>query len=159
MAEKKLSPAERFKEMLDALKEQDSFYVDGAKVELSEQIYVAMEEKGISEAELSRRLGVSRAYVNKILQGSANLTIESLVKIGRALGREFRFEFSEPKITSRCVGSERLCESSSTLRKREIEKDCQGKSPGMTSLISTEDHRRTIRKSSARHSRRSRLRL
>ena len=97
MAEKKLSPAERFKEMLDALKEQDSFHVDGAKVELSEQIYVAMEEKGMSEAEFSRRLGVSRAYVNKILQGSANLTIESLVKIGRALGREFSFEFLAPK--------------------------------------------------------------
>lgn len=93
MADNKLSPAERFKEMLDAAKEKDSFHVDAAKLELSEQIYIVMEEKGVSEAELSRRLAVSRAYVNKILQGSANLTIESLVKIGRALETEFKFAF------------------------------------------------------------------
>lgn len=97
MAEKKLSPAERFKEMLNAAKEQDSFHVEAAKVELSEQIYIVMEEKGVSEAELSRRLQVSRAYINKILRGNANLTIESLVKIGRALGTEFKFAFGRSR--------------------------------------------------------------
>ncbi len=97
MAKNEKSVAEQFKEMLERAKERDSYHVEAAKFEISEQVYVAMEEKGITEAELSRRLGVSRAYVNKILQGSANLTIESLVKIGRALGREFRFEFFEPK--------------------------------------------------------------
>ncbi len=97
MAKEEKSVAEQFKEMLEMAKKRDSYHVEAAKFELSEQIFVAMEEKGISEAELSRRLGVSRAYVNKILQGSANLTIESLVKIGRALGREFRFEFLAPK--------------------------------------------------------------
>jgi transcriptional regulator with XRE-family HTH domain len=95
--QRKLTGGERFKAMLDRAEQRESFHVDGAKLELCEQIYVAMEENGVSEAELSRRLGVSRAYVNKILQGSANLTIESLVKIGRALGREFRFEFLEPR--------------------------------------------------------------
>jgi transcriptional regulator with XRE-family HTH domain len=92
MQRKKLTVAEEFKTMLDELKERDSFHIDGAKVELSEQIYIAMQDSGVSEAELSRRLGVSRAYVNKILKGTANLTIESLVKIGRALGGEFKFE-------------------------------------------------------------------
>jgi transcriptional regulator with XRE-family HTH domain len=38
---------------------------------------------------------VSRAYVNKILQGSTNFTIETLVKIGIALGSQFKFEFVE----------------------------------------------------------------
>ncbi len=97
MAKKEKSVAERFKEMLERAEKRDSYHVEAAKFELSEQIYTAMEEKGISEAEFSRRLGVSRAYVNKILQGNANLTIESLVKIGRALEREFKFEFSKPR--------------------------------------------------------------
>jgi transcriptional regulator with XRE-family HTH domain len=64
-----------------------------AKLEISEQVFQIMENKGISEAELARRLKVSRAYVNKILQGSTNFTIESLVKIGIALKAGFKFEF------------------------------------------------------------------
>lgn len=94
MIRKKLTAAERFQEMLAEAKQHDAFHVDAAKVELSEQIYIAMEEMGVTEAELSRRLGVSRAYVNKVLKGAANLTIESLVKIGRSLGCEFKFAFT-----------------------------------------------------------------
>ena len=97
MAEKKPTAAERFEKLLDASKEDGSYYIEGAKVELSEQIYLAMESAGVTEAELARRIGASRAYINKVLQGSTNFTIESLVKIGRALGREFKFEFFEPK--------------------------------------------------------------
>ena len=101
MIKKKLTAAERFQEMLDRAKQHDAFHVDGAKLELSDQIYAAMQEIGMSEAELSRQLGVSRAYVNKILKGSANLTIESLVKIGRSLGREFKFEFADPRVKAK----------------------------------------------------------
>jgi transcriptional regulator with XRE-family HTH domain len=103
MSDTKLKGAERFKAMLDRAKKSDRYWVDGAKIELSEQIFVAMQEVGMSEAELSRKLGVSRAYVNKILKGAANLTIESLVKVGRSLGREFKFEFASPKLSSRGV--------------------------------------------------------
>jgi transcriptional regulator with XRE-family HTH domain len=96
MAEKKLTAAERFNKLHEAAQKRDSYYIEAAKVELSEQIYVAMEDNGVSEAELARRIGASRAYVNKVLQGSTNFTIESLVKIGRALSREFTFEFAVP---------------------------------------------------------------
>ncbi len=98
MSAKKPTIAEEFQAMLEEMKQHDTYHVEAAKLEISEQVYVAMEEKGISEAELSRRLGVSRAYVNKILQGSANLTIESLVKIGRALGCELIIEFKKKRI-------------------------------------------------------------
>jgi transcriptional regulator with XRE-family HTH domain len=98
MQRKKLTVAEEFKTMLDELKERDSFHIDGAKVELAEQIYIAMEDSGVSEAELSRRLGVSRSYVNKVLKGTANLTIESVVKIARALDCEFTFELRDSRV-------------------------------------------------------------
>lgn len=93
MNSRKQTVAEQFEELHNRLKTRDSYHVNAAKFELSEQIFQAMEDKGVSGAELARRLGVSRAYVNKVLQGSANLTIESLVKIGRALDCEFKFEF------------------------------------------------------------------
>ena len=59
----------------------------------------------MTEAELARRLGTTRAYVNKILQGATNFTIESLIKIGGALDCELSLEFTvrtkkEPHSTS-----------------------------------------------------------
>ena len=101
MAEKKKpSAAQEFKEMLASAESRIDFKIDAAKLELSEQIYSAMEEAGISEAELARRLNVSRAYVNKILKGTANLTIESLVRIGTALGRKFEFNLQKTQKTN-----------------------------------------------------------
>lgn len=98
MKTKKKTAAERFEEMHNRQKLRDSYHVNAAKFELSEQIFQAMENKGISEAELSRRLNVSRAYINKVLQGDTNFTIETLVKIGIALDCEFKFEFVKKEV-------------------------------------------------------------
>ncbi|MBK8149887.1 MAG: helix-turn-helix transcriptional regulator [Acidobacteria bacterium] len=100
MAEnEKTSAAQEFNEMLASAESQVDFRIDAAKLELSEQICNAMEDSGVTEAELARRLGVSRAYVNKILKGTANLTIASLVKIGTAIGRDFEFRFGKSSNT------------------------------------------------------------
>jgi transcriptional regulator with XRE-family HTH domain len=93
MTDKKLTAAERFANLVNKQKQDGKLQIDAAKLELSEQIYQAMEKKGVTEAELSRRLGVSRAYVNKILQGNVNFTIETLIKIGLALEHKFDFQF------------------------------------------------------------------
>jgi len=75
--------------------EQDADYVlGGLKVEMSEKIYAAMENRGVSQAELARRLGKSRAYITKILQGNVNFTIETLSKISQALDCELNFTFA-----------------------------------------------------------------
>jgi len=98
MSSKKLTAAERFANLVKKQKQDGSLQIDEAKLELSEQIFQAMKNKGISEAELSRRLDVSRAYVNKVLQGDTNFTIETLVKIGLALECEFKFKFVEKEV-------------------------------------------------------------
>jgi transcriptional regulator with XRE-family HTH domain len=85
--------SERFADLFCSIEHSDAYHIEGAKVEISEQIYLAMEQQGISKAELARRLGKSRAYVTKILQGNANFTIESLVRIARVLGCKFDFQF------------------------------------------------------------------
>lgn len=96
MRNEKLTTAERFARLGQRLAGDGRLQIDAAKVELSEQIYTAMQDKRITEAELARRLGSSRAYINKVLQGATNFTVESLVKIGLALGLELRVEFFEP---------------------------------------------------------------
>ena len=76
---------EGFAELFNRLQDSEAYEVDALKVELCEQIYLIMEREGVTKAELARRLETSRAYITKLLQGSANLTLESLVKVARAL--------------------------------------------------------------------------
>lgn len=80
--------AKRFADLLQSVEQSDRFQIDGLKVEISEQIYLAMNQQGISNADLARRLGKSRAYVTKLLRGNTNFTLESLIRIGRALSNE-----------------------------------------------------------------------
>jgi transcriptional regulator with XRE-family HTH domain len=80
------NPGEGFSGLLDRLQNSEGYELDALKVELCEQIYLIMQREGVTKAELARRLKTSRAYITKLLQGSANLTLESLVKVARALG-------------------------------------------------------------------------
>jgi len=90
----KSNPKKQFTDLL-AKYEQDADYVlGGLKVEMSEKIYSAMETRGVSQAELARRLGKSRAYITKILQGNVNFTLETLSKISQALDCELNFIFA-----------------------------------------------------------------
>ncbi len=98
---KRETVSERFANLFESLEQSDTYHVDGAKLEISEQIYLAMEQQGVSNAELARRLGKSRAYITKVLQGNVNFTIESLVKIARALDHKFGFQFVPERATER----------------------------------------------------------
>ena len=40
-----------------------------------------MEEMGLSQKELSERMGCSPQYVNKLVKGSENLTLETIAKL------------------------------------------------------------------------------
>jgi transcriptional regulator with XRE-family HTH domain len=77
--------SEEFANMFQELEESGELTIEEIKVNIAEQIYLAMQEQDRSEAELARRLGCKPPYVNKILHGDTNFTIESLVKIGMAL--------------------------------------------------------------------------
>ncbi|MDQ7824985.1 MAG: helix-turn-helix transcriptional regulator [Candidatus Eremiobacteraeota bacterium] len=64
------------------------YRIEVLKIKVTEQICSLMKDKSISRAELARRLGSSRAYITKLLNGSANLTLETLVKIASSLDSE-----------------------------------------------------------------------
>ena len=74
-----------FTDMFRELEQAGDLYVEWAKIDVAEQISLAMKRRDVNKAKLARLLGKSRAYVTQILQGDANFTIESLVKIARAL--------------------------------------------------------------------------
>jgi transcriptional regulator with XRE-family HTH domain len=78
-----------FQELLGHIKDSEAWDKEVARDRISEQIHYAMIRQGVSKSELAGRLGKSRAYVTKILQGNVNFTIDTLVQIGRALGYRY----------------------------------------------------------------------
>ncbi len=45
-----------------------------------------MVEKKITKTDLAKKIGVSKAYITKVLRGEANFTVETMVKFSMALG-------------------------------------------------------------------------
>ena len=63
----------------------------GLKVAL--EIIKAREAKKISQRELANRLHTKQQTISRIEQGAQNLTIETLDRIARALGRSLQVKF------------------------------------------------------------------
>jgi transcriptional regulator with XRE-family HTH domain len=82
-----------FKEELESARKTFEFRLEKILLQLGEDICGLMRDQGLSRAEIAARLGVSRAYVTKLLNGNPNLTIKTLVKLSDALGREFVIHF------------------------------------------------------------------
>ena len=110
--DRKNNPKKVFADLLAKYEQDEDYQIDSLKVEIAEKIYLAMEKRGVSQAELARRLDKSRAYITKILQGNVNFTLETLAKISQALDCNLHFNFTEksrktkqpkpdPKTTSR----------------------------------------------------------
>ena len=75
-----------FRQYEDRYRDDPDFVLEGLIIELTDQIVVSMQEQGVSRAELAERLGVSRAYITKVLNGHGNMTLRTLVRLALALG-------------------------------------------------------------------------
>jgi len=67
-----------------------AFRLEAAKIEFTEEMVKRIDDLGISKSMLADRIGTSPAYVTKILRGSTNFTLESMVKIADALDADLR---------------------------------------------------------------------
>jgi transcriptional regulator with XRE-family HTH domain len=59
---------------------------------VAEQLSSQLEKQSLTRNDLAKRMGVSGAYVTKILNGNPNLTIKSLLKLSDALGQELAIQ-------------------------------------------------------------------
>lgn len=75
----------------DKLKEFEGdleFRTEEVIIEFTEKVVAAMRERDMSRVELAQRLGVSKSFVTKLLNGNPNLTIRTMVSLAAALGCE-----------------------------------------------------------------------
>ncbi len=61
-----------FKKLFNEAKERDTYWIGSAILDFTEGLHKMMEANGISRSELARRLGVSPAYITKVLRGNVN---------------------------------------------------------------------------------------
>ena len=78
---------------LKEFKDDVGFLLEKAILNFTEEICEQMEKKKVSRADLAKHLGVSRAFITKMLNGQPNLTIKTMVAIAHALDSEFHIEF------------------------------------------------------------------
>ena len=64
------------------------------QLEFIDRLIAEMDAQGVSAAELARRMGTSRAWVSKVLQGENNLTVASMGKLAFALGLRVRADLA-----------------------------------------------------------------
>lgn len=77
--------AEWFAELARKFENDPEYRVDELKLAFAEELTQMLDQRGIHQAELARRLGTSRAYITRIMKLNFNLTIETMAKIAIAL--------------------------------------------------------------------------
>jgi len=80
-----------YSEMLAEAARSVDYWQDVAQTDFARDMHLRMKEKGISAAELARRMGTSKAYVSQLLDGG-NFTLLTMVKVAMALGAVVRVQ-------------------------------------------------------------------
>jgi plasmid maintenance system antidote protein VapI len=63
--------------------------VETAKIGFTEELLALMEQKNVSRVQLASLLGVKPSRITALLRGSNNFTLETMVRICRALGAKY----------------------------------------------------------------------
>lgn len=90
-----------FKELLSEAKERDTYWAASIILDFTEGLHKLMEDNQVSRSDLARRLGVSPAYITKVLRGNVNFTVDSMVRLVRAVGGEVHVQVAPKTHTKR----------------------------------------------------------
>ncbi|MBN1424512.1 helix-turn-helix transcriptional regulator [Candidatus Fermentibacteria bacterium] len=91
---------EDYGSFIKRMEETPEYHAEIAAIGFTESLCALMAERGVSRAELARRLGTSQAYVTKILRGDANFTLTTMIRLVRALGADLNVSVSPRSATS-----------------------------------------------------------
>jgi len=68
---------------------QEEYAQTAALLDAANLISEAMEEKGINQTELARKLNVSRGYVSRLLSGHENMSIKNVARVLHIMGKKY----------------------------------------------------------------------
>jgi hypothetical protein len=76
-----------FKGLINEAKRRDTYWVASMILGFTEGLHNIMEANGITRSDLARRLGVSPAYITKVLRGNVNPSSPRHKRWGLPLGQ------------------------------------------------------------------------
>jgi plasmid maintenance system antidote protein VapI len=85
---------EWFSQQLEQHENDPVFLTERLILAINEKICRLMDEQNVGRAELARRLGVPRQFVTRMLNGTPNVTLLTLVKVATALGAQIEIQLS-----------------------------------------------------------------
>ena len=94
----KTSAQKWFEDTLTSLQGDVEFRLESLILQITEQISTAMEKQGVNRSELAKILKVSPPMITKILNGSANFTLRTLLSLADALDLNLVVKYRE-KVT------------------------------------------------------------
>lgn len=92
--------AEWLAEQIAKYQDDPEFITYGILDDVTDVLCGEMEARGISRAELARKMGVSRAYVTRFLNTPLNTRVETIVRFAQAVGLDVKVELVD-KASSR----------------------------------------------------------
>ncbi len=63
----------------------DTFLAQKLSIQFARNVEDMMSKKGLKQKDLAEKMGVSAAYVSKVLNGNINMTLSTMSKIAKAL--------------------------------------------------------------------------
>jgi len=84
------------KELAETARKTTAYYVQGAILDFTEDIVSRMSAERISKSDLATKIKTTPAFVTKLLSGQNNFTVETMVKVARALKSDLRIHL-QPK--------------------------------------------------------------
>lgn len=86
-----MSSADKLADSLEQAERDPDYWRDIAVTDFTREVHARMQELGISQGELARRMGTSRPNVTKLLAGS-NFTLQTMTRIAMALDAVVRVQ-------------------------------------------------------------------
>ena len=83
----------------DEFKDDPEYEFEGVLLKFNDDVCNAMSDKKINRSELGRRIGTTRAYISRMLNGTPNMTLFTMVKVACALGKELVCDLREKEPT------------------------------------------------------------
>ena len=74
-----------FKKLFDDAEKNPKYWAAGFALDITEFFFNRMVSLGLTPSELSRRIGVNRAWISKLFRGNQNMTFLTIAKVCLAL--------------------------------------------------------------------------
>ena len=77
------------------IKDSAEYWGEMARIDFAQQVHEELSKQKLSQKQLAAQLGVSQAYIHRVLAGESNCTLSQMAKLMLALGKRLRF-YSTP---------------------------------------------------------------